>query len=460
VSFLGIFCILYYQKDKNKIHRAAFVIIVCFGVLTCFVTPILSVHDEGEHLIRAEITSRGELIPKYDPETETYTTIKSINNLFIDWDKKVVTSTYALLPIDYTPYHDPSAFAQNPFYGYLPQSLGIIIAKLLNLSTIWLLWLPRLFNLLFYAILSALAIRKSPILKVPLIVIACIPLTIYQSASVSIDSMVNGLGILIIAYFFYMYKSSDKTIQMKEIFIFFFLCLLIGLCKVPYFALSLLILLIHPKKFKFKKYYYFNVIGILILGILAILWTNSYATPSMVNSWRKGFLIKNNINSTEQISFIKNHFPEFLVSMLQIGNYIENLFSNKASFTGFFNFPLYGSLLVNTIYPLFLSSICFLYPHKLTINVKSRIGSFLTVYIIFVGTYITLLLSWTPVGSINNIWMVQLRYFIPLIPLLPFTFGINNQIMKIERIDNILIVLTIGFLALLPVLTVIKTTMN
>jgi uncharacterized membrane protein len=429
-------------------------------VLTCFITPILSVHDEGEHLIRAEITSRGELIPNYDQETGTYTTIKAVNNLHLDDGKKHVTSPYALLPIDYTPYHDPSAFAQNPFYGYLPQSLGIIIAKTFNLSTIWLLWMPRLLNLLLYAILSALAIRKSPILKVPLIIISCIPLTIYQSASISIDSMINGLGILIIAYFFYMYKSSDKQIQMKEIFIFFFLCLLIGLCKVPYFALSFLILLIHPKKFKFKKYYCFNIIGIITLGILAILWTNGYATPNMINSWREDFLIKNNINSTEQISFIKNHFSEFFVSILQIGNYIEDLLSNNAVFTGFFNFPGYGSLLVNTIYPMFLSAICFLYPHKSLINIKSRIGSFLIAYLIFIGTYITLLLSWTPVGSINNIWMVQLRYFMPLIPLLPFTFGINNEIRRIEKVDNILIVLTIGFLALLPVLTVIKTTMN
>ena len=70
----------------------------------------------------------------------------------------------------------------------------------------------------------------------PLFAISCIPITIYQAASVSIDSMIFGLGILTIAYFIRLYL-------LKEFL----------LLKRKTRETELLNLYIHHSNFKFKS---------------------------------------------------------------------------------------------------------------------------------------------------------------------------------------------------------------
>ena len=104
-------------------------------------------------------------------------------------DNKPINESYIL----YT-----SSFAHNPPYGYFAQAFGVFLAKLFDLNAIWLLWLGRAFNLVLYASLIALSVKKAPVLKVPIMAIACLPIIVMQGASMSIDSMSNGLGFLIL----------------------------------------------------------------------------------------------------------------------------------------------------------------------------------------------------------------------------------------------------------------------
>ena len=76
-----------------------------------------------------------------------YTSILSRKTVFqTNWDDQ---------KIDYTPSYVNSVFAQNPFYGYIPQAIGIDIAKGLNLNNIWMIWLGRFCNLLVYGMLAS-----------------------------------------------------------------------------------------------------------------------------------------------------------------------------------------------------------------------------------------------------------------------------------------------------------------
>ena len=67
VLVLGIFCIAYYfmHNSDKEFYKVAFVVILCFGIVTSFIVPIVDVSDEVEHLTRAEITSQGVLIPHW-----------------------------------------------------------------------------------------------------------------------------------------------------------------------------------------------------------------------------------------------------------------------------------------------------------------------------------------------------------------------------------------------------------
>ena len=189
-------------------------------------------HWTGEDLglERAYNLTGHKRIAHYNPGAG-YDSIEAVNFFTSDLGKTVDHTPYDTEKINYTDNLVISAFEQNPFYGYLPQALGMIIAKMLDLNVIWLLWLGRIFNLLFYAGVISLAIRKTPILKMPLFFVACLPISIYQAASLSIDSMIIGLGILAVGYFLYMYSAKKDSLETREVIKFSALCLILGLCK-------------------------------------------------------------------------------------------------------------------------------------------------------------------------------------------------------------------------------------
>ena len=68
VALLGVFCITYYfmHDSKEELYKVAFVAILCFGIISAFVVPIVDVSDELEHLTRAEITSQGVIFPHWE----------------------------------------------------------------------------------------------------------------------------------------------------------------------------------------------------------------------------------------------------------------------------------------------------------------------------------------------------------------------------------------------------------
>ncbi len=70
VAILGIFCIVFYflHDSDEELYKVGFVIILCFGIVCALIVPICDVSDETEHFTRAEITSRGILIPHWTGE--------------------------------------------------------------------------------------------------------------------------------------------------------------------------------------------------------------------------------------------------------------------------------------------------------------------------------------------------------------------------------------------------------
>lgn len=453
-SILGVFCITYFHGHNNdkELFKAAFIVILTFGIISSFMTPICLSPDEVEHFVRSEMTSRGEFIPIY--ENNTFLTIQSTLDLIED-SKETVDTGFDRIhfenasifktdadtkPINNTLVEYPSAFAQNPFFGYLPQAIGMLVAKLLDLNAVWLLWLGRIFNVVLYASLVSIAIKKTPILKIPLLAVSLIPLCIFQAASLSIDSMVNGLGILMAAYFFYMYKSPKNTLTKKDILIFGFIGLLLGLCKLTYFAFIFLLLFVPRDNFLNKKIWYFSLITIMVLGIGSLLWTKFYANPAFFESFRLNYWQINNINSTEQISYILIHKKDTIIHILNFPKYfdVDLLFNSRT-----FGFNMY-----NSFYLMFLGAICLLYPTE-KFNWVNRLGAFCVVVLIYFGTYLSFLLTWTPVGQLDNIVGVQPRYFLPLFVLFPFIFGINNIEGDKASIDEYVFMISIAFLAVM-----------
>lgn len=471
VAILGIFCIVFYflHDSDEELYKVAFVVILCFGIVCALIVPICDVSDETEHLTRAEITSRGILIPhwtgedlgvtglfnhtegqKYSTERNDgagFYTIKS-QRFFTDFLGYTVFETENdTNKINNTPYLVESTFEQNPFIGYLPQAFGIMMAKLLDLNVMWMLWLARICNLLFYAGVISFAIKKTPVLKMPLMVIACLPISIYQAASVSIDCMIISVGLLAVSYFIYMCHAEEKSITTKEIAIFTAICIVLGLCKLTYLAFIFLLLLVPFKNYEKDTK---NVLPILFISIImaagiGFLWSR-YSTPTLAHSWRGS---RNLVNSTLHVNYLKNH-PDHVLDFFKIifTRDLKHLANGVFSFFGarqIVDHYMDKYILITLSLLSFLAVTLIAYPQKLKFELKARLGSLGLMLLIYVATCFIQLLTWAFIGEFNL--GLSIRYFIPLLALIPVAFWIKYNPIEKEVFDKYSIVLIVVFLA-------------
>lgn len=285
-----------------------------------------------------------------------------------------------------------------------------------------------------------------------LLAVACLPLAIYYAASTSIDAMINSFALLIIAYFFYMYKSPDSSLDWKHLLIFFSLCLICGFSKVTYMALSLLILVVPLSKFKLKRYYLAGGLGIVGVLLLTLSWT-SYVLPLSMNSWRGNSYLIRGVNSTQQVKYIMAHPAKTGVMFLNFLDYIPLKFQQLFDFS--LTTSVYTSRFLAFFYSIYFALLTFLYPSHTRITKKSRIGTILVAALIFFGTYLVQYLSWEPVGEATVVGVFS-HYLIPLLALLPFTFGLNQENELVENQDMWVVTLMVAFLAGMLILTLVN----
>ena len=472
VAVLGIFSIVFYMlhDSDEEFYKVAFIIILIFGITTALILPICDVSDEIEHLARAEITSQGVIIPHWTGEdmgveglynhTEGerissekntgagYNSIRAYNFFSGSLGKTVFQTSHDADKIDTTHFIIDSAFEQNPFFGYLPQAIGVFLAKLLDLNVIWILWLARICNLIFYAGVVSLAIKKTPALKLPLLAVACIPISMYQASSVSIDCMIIGLSILSISYFIYMCRAPDRSLTIKNIAVFSVICLMLGLCKLPYLAFVILLIFIPSKKFEKDKKHNLPIllISIAAVAVIGILWSR-YSAPTLLHSWRSSH---NLINSTLQMNYVMHHpssISKFIYNIIFLE--IPNMLTGVFSFFGAHQFHHYTDRyhFVTAALLIYLAFVLLAYPRNVKFELKTKLGSIFTIIMIYVGICFIQLLTWASVGYYNL--GISTRYFIPLFCLFPIAIWIKQIQLDKDKFDKYAMVFMIAFMATL-----------
>lgn len=453
IFIIGSFCLYYYTKNENNLHKVAFLIIILFGITCVFLTPVNDVSDEQEHFVRSEIISTGHISTDYIPIPNTtvkgYETITSVTLLGQNAGANVFTTDVDDAKINYTPSYFNSAFSQNPFYSYLPQALGILLAKFLDLNAIWMLWLGRLFNLALYAGIVSLAIRKTPILKFPMVVVSILPLAIYQAASLSVDGMFASFGILAFAYFLYFYKTPN--LKWKDLGIFYGAIILSGLLKPPFLALSLLIFMVPNDNFESITQ---NIISkLLILPTLAIgiAWS-SYAASVLGNSWRGEFFAKNNVNATQQLNYLISN-PGFAAE--RFGNIFTQFPVTVERFFYFSNDVRdYSSTPLAVLYLIFFIVFSLIYPLEEKFKLKTRFEGFLIGFLIYCGVIGVQYLTWASIGAKSVMNGVFSRYFMPLLIFVPFIINTKFSKMDNENLSLIFLTIAISFISGMIMLTV------
>ncbi|MEG2717218.1 MAG: DUF2142 domain-containing protein, partial [Eubacterium sp.] len=448
LSFLGVFIIgsFLIVSFSKEWHNFVFLVILLFGSINCFITPILDSPDEQAHLARSEMTSRFNWVIEPEKGTADYEIVQSVSDLTQEIHKTKFETSLDDQPINFQNVTSRSLAANNPFFGYIMQAIGINIAKTFHLSVMWMMWLGRIGNVLLAAFISRYAIKTIPTFKMQLSMVACLPMAVYQAASLSIDATINSFALLCIAYFIRLFSMKEKSIGTKNILIFFILCLLTGISKVPYMALALLIIFIPLKKFKTKTIYAFTWISLSMCGIVAIVWflytmglnTQIQATLGAV------YESENNVSSMGQIQFIKHNLLPVIQMLIRTMVLRAPTFAQGLFTYGGLSYDVEGMYI---LFMMFWGAAVLMYPNNIKIPNSIRLGSFLTAIIIYIATSLALYLSWTGVGKFF-IEGLQGRYFLPLLSLFPLIFSLDNHNKKVDfKVDLVFASVIIVFLS-------------
>lgn len=441
----GSFGILYGIRHKKEPHKVAFVIILLFGLLMVFFAPPMSFPDEAIHFARAESITEGVLYP-----------VKTPNGYYIQdyfFEMNQAKSGTTILEYNFSkPISDSwgywPASTNTPFYSYLSSALGILIAKCLDLSVIWTLWLGRLANLLLYGCFVYFAIKKAPVYKMPLLFMACLPIAVSQVSSFSYDAFIFACTVVMFAYFVYMYKNKFET---KDLAIFFIACLLMSLIKPPYVFLALSIFAVPKENFPSAKLQKYSAIVTFAVFVIVILHFGNFFNQFIGASQHTTDYVLNSRNAsfTAQMEYIMGNPAAIGTLLLFAVKSVFDVFVVNSTFYHFADFK--GLILFNAIYLVFFAVFSVGYQHELNLSRKRRLILTAIVLLVYFSIFGILYCTWTPVGA-SYIVGIQTRYFVPMLPLIPLIVNIKHE--KFENRDDLFLTLIIVFLAGLFLLTV------
>lgn len=436
--FLGIFLILYGFKNKDELHKVALLVIIIVGGLTVFFAPPFIIPDEYFHINHAL-----NLLDGYFFSENSKIIAGKLNVMVNTFYKPLYANLYHILKIDpginafllnnEVAFTSISNYANitiydrttpSPFYPYIFSALGLFIAKLFNVGIIQAMWLSRIPNLIVYGLATFFAIKKAPAYKMGLLVVSCNPLILSLVASSNYDSFNFTLMILAMAFFISMYKNK---VTAKNFSGFIICCLLMAFVKQTYFFLAILLFLIPFENYNFKKInsrqyknILFSIISIILLGIIvmvALLCFNKIPIDSNVHY---------------RLMYTLTH-PWFSLDIFNHGlTFLEKMIISAPGYREYFVGLFKGAKLYNILYFVFFIAFSVLYPFKVKLSRNKKIFLGLCCLALYFGMFFLTHILWaTPLPKLNN--LVQARYFIPLLPLIPLV--LNYPVKKIKNIE-------------------------
>ncbi|MBQ9211013.1 MAG: DUF2142 domain-containing protein [Clostridia bacterium] len=293
---------------------------------------------------------------------------------------------------------------------FLPQALGLAVGRLLRVNPLWLYYLGRFFNLLFYALCVYLAVRAVPRKKELFFGIGLLPMAIHQAASYSYDAFTNGLALLWTALALRTIWR-ETPMEKKEYLSLILVGAVMAPSKVVYIILAGLLFLIPKKRFvRWNKPFSIGVMILTMAVILAAFWIPSARSGSAV--LKSG----SDVYTLETILRDPIHILRILFYSAE-----ENLLEWLAEATGFV-FCGY-SLWIDVYLPVaYLLLLVVLSQKKVSEpELGSQPWNRAMLLLIICGGIVLLemveVLIWTPVGA-NRVFGIQGRYFIPLMPVI------------------------------------------
>lgn len=339
----------------------------------------------------------------------------------------------------------------------LPSAIGIVIAKLLNLGSVPLFYLGRLFNFAYFCVLVFLAIRITPIGKNIFMVVALLPMTLHVAASYSYDAGTIGLSFLFCALAFKA-MVNEGAMSRGELIRLGVVALLLSPCKVVYVLMLVLLLFIPSSRFGSRKLAFRYKAGLIVMGFVFIAILRLPSLLGTIGGVGLDEASSQTVSERYSIAGLLADPVYFALLILRTFDALGDfyLLSMIGQQPGWFQGELYAPYYA--VLPLFILLVLASFKSSeddIVLPIRVRIVLLIT----FVVTSLALVFSaigWTAEGA-SIIEGVQGRYFLPLLPFLCLAFRGNSvevkksivpSIVSVESFCSLFIVLRVFAIAL------------
>lgn len=410
-----------FNRLKNNIGKVPLekwflVIVLVLGALFIIVLPPGQSPDEVTHFKRAYGLSDGIIFPE-EIENDGGRVGSDIPEGTDFMIREPGPGTYAELleridddASEKTKQNYTGAALYNPVC-YIPQTLAALVGKLFGFSVLGMAYLMKVFNFVVWIMLGYFAIKMIPKFKSAVLFILLLPITLQQATSISPDSLTIGLCVFFIAYVLYLAYEKKTLLNRKDFAILIVGAIVIGLCKIVYLPLVLILLVIPKERFKSNKQSWWFVGGLLaIVVMLNLVW--------LVLSSRYLIDYREGTNSSGQVMGILRNPLKYLAIMISTINeygtmWVKNMLGMSL---GSFKFSLPEVFWFIS----FVIMVLLCVQRSESLNFKKADRWIFGLVIVMVSGLImtSLYIQWTPCGN-SIIEGVQGRYFLPILLLVP-----------------------------------------
>jgi len=427
VFFIGLISaiatIIYLQKDM-KAENIFLLIVPVISILFILTMPSFKNHDEYWHWLKAFEVSEGNLMTPISEDgvqgsqAPAGTKIMKIS----EW-RNILYSTMSELRAvqldeEKTEIIDPYTSAFYSFVPYIPQSIGILLARLVTHSAYLVTYGGRIMNMLVAMTLLYFAIKIIPFGKKLLLIPTMIPIAIEGFSSLSADAVTISVSFLFIAYVFHLAFEEGKKVGLKQKILLLLMSIVIALSKIVYLPLVGLILIIPKERFE-KGTNKSKIINFALIAAIATIVNLIWLV--IAGKYLAGF--------REGDSSIK------IMQALQnpIG-YIQKVLFTIVTGTSKDMLSLFGTELgwyefvkLYSVVPYAFIGIC-LFVAITEAELKNKLKRYQAVWILLVVLatilliFTSLYVHWTSIGA-NTIQGMQGRYFLPILPLVMLLIG-------------------------------------
>jgi len=434
------------RLSKIRIEHTFLISWILLSWMYLFSATPFQVPDEPGHFFRSYEISYGHMISEFNEKVgggrELPSGVRNIEPLKNNWqsfsDNRGLNVGKDFIFIDFN-----SKSLYSPV-TYMPQSLGIFVARHFTTNLAAIVYSGRMFNWLFITLILYAAIRIIPVGKEILALVVLMPMNIHESVSLSPDGQVVAVSTLMVALVLNLRYTKIQNMKVWVYVLLYFLALEISFLKIVYLPFVFLYLLIPYTCFGSRKSKWLNLATIVLLSVASnLIWTKTCSI----------FLSHSHTgaDAAAQIWYLLHHPFDYVIVLAR------TLFNLGASFLETMVGSRLAWLNVVTVSILILFYTCLLACKF--VNNRRKINTFRLIengwfgiivlsVIILIAT--SLYVQWTPVYS-DQISGIQGRYFISL--LLPLYFAINNPrgLLKCCNNTNTLSVAIVSFIACINV---------